>query len=394
MDGSGNAYIIGTTSGNFPTTSAFDQSYNGGDSDAVVVKLQADGGGLDYSTYLGTSGTDAGIGITVENGIAIVTGETSSADFPRTTNAYQMNFGGGIRDAFVTYINAEGDGLIYSTYLGGSGYEWAPGISSTSNGIIASAGNTGSGDFPATIGAYANSYVTNFNDAKSTIPEMEVITTKECNGGCGQPVGNTQGIKGKPINTRTGGQFYQTEDIRVSTAAEELNFFRTYASLTTDIYSSMLGYGWTHNLDTRLIFPDDPGGQPGFVLFKEHTANQYQFTDHGNGTYSPVLGIVGTLTLNGGQYILTLANQNKYIFDSTGRLLTRMDSQGHSWDYSYTAGGLLEQVSAEGGTRYLTLGYDGQGRIVSVTDHTGRSITYTYDGNGDLISATSLGGGA
>ena len=60
VDGAGSAYVTGETdSSDFPTTpGAFDTSYNGGDDDAFVVKLNPAGSGLAYATFLGGSGDD------------------------------------------------------------------------------------------------------------------------------------------------------------------------------------------------------------------------------------------------------------------------------------------------------------------------------------------------
>ena len=87
--------------------------------DAFVTKINPAGSGLVYSTYLGGSGDDRGLGIAVDGaGNAYVTGWTTSTNFP-TLNAYQRITGNG--DAFVTQLNATGSALLYSTYLGGSG---------------------------------------------------------------------------------------------------------------------------------------------------------------------------------------------------------------------------------------------------------------------------------
>ena len=82
---------------------------------------------LDYSTYLGGSDDDVGVGVAVDAaGHAYVTGYTLSANFPVTPGAYQTSFGGDpYPDAFVAKLSADGAGLVYSTYLGGSGYELA-----------------------------------------------------------------------------------------------------------------------------------------------------------------------------------------------------------------------------------------------------------------------------
>ena len=54
-------------------------------------------------------------------GSAYVTGETGSTDFPTTAGAVQTTPAGN-SDAFVTKLDATGSGLVYSTYLGGSGH--------------------------------------------------------------------------------------------------------------------------------------------------------------------------------------------------------------------------------------------------------------------------------
>src|SRR3989449_9702416 len=77
---------------------------------------------LFYSTYLGGTGDDFGYSIAVDGaGDAYVTGGTASANFPTTLGAFQTAYGGGVHDAFVTKLNPTGSGLVYSTYLGGSG---------------------------------------------------------------------------------------------------------------------------------------------------------------------------------------------------------------------------------------------------------------------------------
>src|SRR5437899_2363050 len=111
VDSLGNAYVMGTTfSTNFPTFNPF-QASNGGDVDAFVTKLNAAGSALVYSTYLGGSGNDRGLGIAVDSlGNAYVTGFTDSTNFP-TANPFQASNGGGV-DASVTKLNAAGSALV------------------------------------------------------------------------------------------------------------------------------------------------------------------------------------------------------------------------------------------------------------------------------------------
>src|SRR5690606_26289430 len=123
VDNSGNAYICGVTaSTNFPTTTGAFQTSNAGGQDVFVSKLNPDGNGLDYCTYLGGSGTDLGRKIVINrSGYAFITGNTGSTNFPVTTGAFQTTYGGGTNDAYVSKLNPTGTSLEYNTYLGGTG---------------------------------------------------------------------------------------------------------------------------------------------------------------------------------------------------------------------------------------------------------------------------------
>ena len=161
VDGSGNAYVTGGTgSANFPTTlGAFQTAYGGGVQDVFVTKLNPTGSGLVYSTYLGGSGGDGANGIAVDaSGVAYVTGNTSSTDFPTTLGAFQTTFAGGFGDVFVTKLNAAGSALVYSTYLGGSGDDSGYGIAVDVAGDAYVTGPTTSTDFPMTLGAFQTAF--------------------------------------------------------------------------------------------------------------------------------------------------------------------------------------------------------------------------------------------
>ncbi len=157
IDSFGNAYVAcSTSSTNFPTTPGAFQTTNGGGSDAAVAKLNATSSALVFSTYLGGSGNDFSQGIALDSsGNTYVTGGTSSTNFP-TVNAIQPTFGGGAFDAFVTKVNPLGSGLVYSTYLGGSGQDQGISIAldSLPNPNAYLTGLTGSTNFPTTTGAF------------------------------------------------------------------------------------------------------------------------------------------------------------------------------------------------------------------------------------------------
>jgi hypothetical protein len=149
VDSVGNACVTGSTSSpDFPTASPLQARYGGAESDAFVTKLNAPGSMLVYSTYLGGNGVDAGYGIALDSaGNAYVTGSTSSPDFP-TASPFQVGYGGAESDAFVTKLNAAGNALVYSSYLGGNGIDAGYGIAVDSFANAYVAGSTSSSNFP------------------------------------------------------------------------------------------------------------------------------------------------------------------------------------------------------------------------------------------------------
>jgi hypothetical protein len=185
VDISGDAYVAGyAMAANFPvTTGAFQTANNAAAIDATtgfVTKLNPTGTALIYSTMLGGSGVeistyntegDSADGLAIDaSGNAYVTGLAYSSNFPVTSGAIQStNKGAGARSfvSFVTEVNPAGTGLVYSTYLGGSGSPFgtmnyyrgddATGLALDSAGNIYIAGAAYSSNFPVTSGAFQTS---------------------------------------------------------------------------------------------------------------------------------------------------------------------------------------------------------------------------------------------
>ncbi|MGA9769668.1 MAG: SBBP repeat-containing protein [Blastocatellia bacterium] len=160
VDGSGNAYVAGSTASlNFPTANPL-RTYSGF-SDAFVFKLNGAGTALIYSTYLGGSDDEAASGIAIDSsGNAHVLGFTNSMDFP-TEAALQSSLSDINGDAFVTKLNATGTAFVYSTYFGGSsppdsiqGPDLGNDIAVDAGGNAYVTGETFSSTFPTTPGAF------------------------------------------------------------------------------------------------------------------------------------------------------------------------------------------------------------------------------------------------
>jgi len=157
VDSQGSACVTGLTfSADFPVASAF-QTQLKGTVDGFLLKLNAAGSALVYSSYLGGSGGENQstneVHLAVDrSGNAYATGSTTSADFPTTNGAFQTTFAG-IRDAFVVKASPSGS-LVYSTYLGGSAADRGTGIAVDVTGAAYVTGRTDSQDLPTTAGAF------------------------------------------------------------------------------------------------------------------------------------------------------------------------------------------------------------------------------------------------
>lgn len=145
VDKDGNAYVTGYTySTDFPTMKAF-QPKIAGDRDGFITKID-NIPSVVYSSYLGGANHDECNGVAVDqDGNAYVTGNTLSLDFP-TVKAFQPKLGGS-NDGFITKIDSF-PAIVYSSYLGGSSGDYCNGIAVDQNGNAYVTGNTGSIDFP------------------------------------------------------------------------------------------------------------------------------------------------------------------------------------------------------------------------------------------------------
>jgi hypothetical protein len=163
-DDEGNIYLTGyTTSVDYPTTDGcFQPVKKGGDqiqgqaNEAYVTKVSRDLSTIIYSTFLGGNVSDAGYGIEVDlTGCAVVTGCTSSDNFPTTPGCYNDTYGN-VGDAFISKLNHNGTALVYSTYISSPDAENDMGIAIAidSRGNACIQGQTYSHNFPTTSGCF------------------------------------------------------------------------------------------------------------------------------------------------------------------------------------------------------------------------------------------------
>jgi hypothetical protein len=160
VDANGDADVTGwTNSTTFPTVNAL-QTKNGGGFDAFVTVLNPAGSGLLFSSYFGGGGTDYGYGIALDSaGNAYVGGQTDSANFPITADAYQISAGGG----FALKIDPPADTGEVSIPIPTGGTIEAPGGVSTGGANVLLA--EPSSPFPSVIDSITASPVAAAGDA-------------------------------------------------------------------------------------------------------------------------------------------------------------------------------------------------------------------------------------
>ena len=165
----GSYYLTGvTSSGDFPTLHAFNDTYGGRD---VFVSKFAANNTLCWSTYLGGTDLECANDIAVaSDGSCYVTGTTWSSNFP-TKNAYNATFGGGLdvaTDAFLSKFATNGT-LLWSTFFGGSYWDEAHGIAVAGDDSCYVTGLTSSMNFPAvdafdsTLGGIYDAFISKFD---------------------------------------------------------------------------------------------------------------------------------------------------------------------------------------------------------------------------------------
>src|SRR5207253_1489705 len=155
LDLAGNVYasFIGAEQ-RYPTTpGAFQPHFGGGNTDAIVAKLDPTGSSLIYATYLGGGGDDIPGHVAVDAaGDVFVVGGTDSTDFPVTPDAFQpTNYGSG--DGVIAELSADGSHPIFSTYWGGTDVDAIIGSVLDAYDNLFVTGCTQSTDYPVTSGA-------------------------------------------------------------------------------------------------------------------------------------------------------------------------------------------------------------------------------------------------
>jgi Beta-propeller repeat len=386
VDSQGSAYVTGSTSSaNFPLSVTV-QSIYGGNGDVFVTKVNPAGDGLTYSTYLGGFGQDRGTGIAIDGNLnAYITGSTTGS-FP-TANAMQATFGGGTSDGFVFALNARGDTLIYSTYLGGAGNDFSNAIAAGNSGTVYVTGST-TGGFPVVNafqpgfgGGATDAFVTKLTAAGSLAYSTDL-------GGLGTD-------SGQGIAVDSNGNAYVTGSTSgsfpLSNAVQG-----TYGGGTSDAFISQFSPNGGLLFSTYL---GGGGADSGNAIAVDMSGTMY-LTGFTTSVNFPVVNALQTTAA--GVFIAKLNASHSYVYatyfgggqtdSGTG---IAFDSSGLAYVAGYTTGGIFVQSAVQaaygGGAfdAFVAIISDNSTPVCSFTLSPPSPVTFQIGGGTGSITVTA-----
>lgn len=358
-------YLIGDTySTDFPTTSgAFDRSLSGR-FDTFVVKFNTISRSVKYATYIGGNDTDSGTAIAVDdNGIAYLTGSTTSANFPVSSTAFMhycpSNCSSG--SAFITILSENGTSLLASTYLGGRYGASAETITVADDGDVFISGTTYSNNFPTSWFAYDRSLA----EAPGCTPPYDIFISRMSSdlsnleystylgGGLGERVHDIaiDSSKNVYITGATGSDdFPSTKEIG-SRSANDTSVFALKLSTAYGsdneglIYSTLFGGSDSDQAYALHLNPDNSLYISGSTKSNDFpiTSNAYDKSFNGSGDSE-----------NGDGY------------------LVKLNSKGDNFQYSSYIGGSRDDV-------IFSIDFDSDGYLYFLMNSRSNNLSTTYD---------------
>jgi hypothetical protein len=311
LDGEHNIIVMcDTNSTDFPVTIGAYQMQTAGKRDIVVTKVDANCSSVLFSTYLGGSNDDASQGIVLTStGQILLTGSTKSTDFPVTDGVVQDRSKSGptYDDVFIAQLDASGDLLRFSTYLGGSSSDIPRDILVDSNDDIYVGGRVTSNDFPTVSGSYDTSAN---NGMDVFITKMNANATKlmysSYLGGSDSDFGILQAVDPEGCAILAGGTW-------------STDFPTTFGAYDTTSNGGMEGFVTKMNPQgTSLVFSTYLGGSGGDVIETNIVIDENGSLIGGGNTGS------SNLPITSGAYDSSLSvAQDGFLFmlDSTGKNL-------------------------------------------------------------------------
>jgi hypothetical protein len=247
-----------TSSTNFPVTAGFGNTYQGGATDAVVMKLSANLSSIVWSGFLGGLAFDAAYSIKFDaDQNIVVAGGTTSANFPVTPGAYQTIYGGNV-DGWLARIAADGSTVMQATFTGTTAFDQVYFVDLNATGEVFCYGQT-AGEMPVTPGIYNNAnsgqFLQKFSSDFSTlgfstvfgsgtgIPNISptAFLVNECDNifmsGWGGDINSQQGY----WNSSTVGMPVSPDALQPITHGSDFYFIVLNSDATELVYATFLG---------------------------------------------------------------------------------------------------------------------------------------------------------
>ena len=434
VDTNGNAYIAGTANSPLPVTAgAFQTEYKPATctdilpnlppqihpcGQAFAAKLTADGTALVYLTFLGASNS-YGSRISVDaQGNAWITGMVWSSDLPVTAGAFQTALNGR-ENAFVLKLNPAGSGVLFATYLGGSGDEYVPTSQAVDpKGNLYIAGYTSLADFPVTPGAFQTDPGPNLNGPGASFvakfdPNGKLVYSTYFHGGnqTGTIIGSIAAdATGNAYMTGThgGGSLPTTPGAFQTSASGQWAAFVTKLDPTGSklLYSTYLA--GNSDVSGGAIAVDSQGSayvSGGIMINMPHLPSSFPVTPGAFQTAMPIqagaqFGFITKLNAAGSALVYSTF---LYASDSTGIGALTVDAEGsvvvvgstYALDFPTTPGALRQcnPIGAWGSTGFLLkLAADGSRPLYATYLGADGFVGLALDGAGEIfIAGKNLG---
>lgn len=373
----------------FPTTAGvYDTTYNGA-GDGILLKINAAGTALTFSTFLGGGAPDSIQGLALQGGNIYVCGSTESADFPTSATAFRRTHYG-YQDSFVAKLNGSASGLTYSTLLGCPKKEWGYDVA-VENGFAYIVGSIDSLTFPYSSGMFdldvesSIAFVTRMAVDGSTPTASDGSAWTAMFGGNGKDVARA---------VKVGGGYVYIVGTTTST-----NFPTSTGAFDTSLNGGVDAFvikvtddGKTLTYGTYLGGASDDTARDVYVA-----SSRAYVTGYTRSADFPTTAGAFDTTHNGGTYdaFVTRVNTGGTALEYS----TFLGGSGGDYGYGIVASASLASVVGETGSSNFpttTTGFDtsyggGYDAFVVRLNSTGASLDYgTYLGGGNADSASAV----
>lgn len=184
---------------------------------------------------------------------------------------------------------------------------------------------------------------------------------------------------GSGVDVASGNFFYQDTDVSIPTIGFPLEIARAYNNQAATVAGGDFGAGWTWTFGQNLNVTADAYG--GVVWEQADGAKDY-FKKSPDNTFAAEDGVFVTLVYDPSTstYTMTHKNQTRFVFNSTGKLIKQVDTDGNETVVARDASGKIQTITEPTG-RQLTVTYNAQNLISRIIDPLGRTFDYTYAGS-------------